>query len=89
MNGHNLREQDKVQHSLVTVFAHLYRLQTKQVNHPGGHRGTASADHSFPRNGHLFLGADPQPGTHPNPLWQSDGVAERLPTTPEGTSPCR
>jgi ABC-2 type transport system permease protein len=28
-------EQDKVQRSLATAFAHLYRLQTRQLNRPG------------------------------------------------------
>ena len=35
-------EQDKVQRSVATAFAHLYRLQTEQLQPPRRHRGAAA-----------------------------------------------
>ena len=126
-------EQDKVQRSVATAFAHLYRLQTRQLNRPdvteaqleataacnkGGGQiaaqgpgndwrcvvswhlpdvdavGTAiyqldiTADGRYVADGDgpkevngYFLVRTPI-GDAPNPLWQFDGNADLLPTTP-------
>jgi len=126
-------EQDKVQRSVATAFAHLYRIQTKQLNRPdvteaqleasaacnkGGGQiaaqgpgndwrcvvswhlpdveavGTAiyqldiTADGRYVADGDgpkevngYFLVRTPI-GDAPNPLWQFDGNADLLPTTP-------
>lgn len=128
-------QQNKVQRSVATAFAHLYRLQTEQLNRPAvteaqlratavrnkgaGHLapegpgndwrcvvswhlpgveatgqavyqldvtadGRFVADGDGPKevNGY-FLVRTPA-GDAPNPLWQFDGNAELLATTPKG-----
>ena len=88
-------DQDKVQRSVATAFAHLYRLQTKQLNRPDvteAQLQTTAAVHQGRRpgrrrRGRATTGAASSPGT--SPASRPPGRPSTSSTSPRtgGTSP--
>ncbi len=86
----------KLQRSLATSFAHLYRLQASELNHPERHRG-AAAGHGVmhqgrpawsPRKGPETTGAATSPGISPASAMRPDRPSTSLTSTRTGgTSP--
>jgi ABC-2 type transport system permease protein len=83
-------EQDKVQRSVATAFAHLYRMQTKQLNRPDVTEAQLGATATCNRGGGKFAASGPGNDWRCVVSWHLPGVGAagtaiyQLDVTPDG-----